>query len=310
MLRAGVERTPIHPRRRNGIRPVPTLRHGRRRFTHHNARVRLHIARLPRATIETRERIGRAGKNDIGRAGLRRNVGALAAAYIVIPIAGPRAGRRERTARITRHTDSRVVLLCTADVIRHFVRRGHTIDLRSGVSLAGPCGAACHRYNRAAIVRFDHATRVARIDPEIVMIGVRRVYCPERLSAIRRLLDREVEDIHRVPVLRVGGESHEIEGALPEVAVRVHERPRRTGIIRPIQAAALSFDIRPHAAAVGATHRHCDFSEHAGWESGVVREFSPVVATVNRLEEPTPRPAAPEHPRATIHFPERRVENP
>ena len=70
--------------------------------------------------------------------------------------------------------DGAVVLLRAANVIRNVNGRGYVVKLRGRILLAGPGFTAVDRNIRAAVVRVDHALRIVRRDPQIVLIAVPR----------------------------------------------------------------------------------------------------------------------------------------
>src|SRR5260370_42547484 len=89
----------------------------------------------------------------------------------------PVAGRRDWMVQVARpmagNANAGVVLLCAADVIRNVLGRGDVIQLRGRETLRRPGASAVSGNRTAAIVAIDHALRIARVDPQIVMIGMR-----------------------------------------------------------------------------------------------------------------------------------------
>src|SRR6185436_18259745 len=109
--------------------------------THRIVRVRVDVAKLSGALIETRRQTTvRPGEHDIRIFRRRRNPARLTATDVV-PIA------RADTAfsRATRDAYSRVVLLRAVDVVRKIVVERDAIKLRRGLVLFGPSPAAVIR---------------------------------------------------------------------------------------------------------------------------------------------------------------------
>ena len=201
---------------------------------------------LAGAAVDPRQQAAvAAGVEDVGVFGIRRDVAALAAADVV-----------ELAAAGARHAGGAVVLLRAADVIRH-VRGGEdVVELRGRKVLVGPGLAAVDRDVGAAVVALDHAAcgRSGAIHRSwLSPCGTRMLL--QRLAAVGRLIERHVEDVDRVLRLRVGVDARVVEGALPDVAVVVHQLPRRARVVRQEHAAVLRLDDRVDAIGVGAGDR-------------------------------------------------------
>src|SRR5208282_5960779 len=88
----------------------------------------------------------------------------------------PIAGENCAVVAARADADGRVVLLRAVDAVLKIVVGGDVVELRGGlVVLRGPVFAAVDADGGAAVVAVDHAIRVVGIDPESVMIAVRRV---------------------------------------------------------------------------------------------------------------------------------------
>ncbi len=105
------------------------------------------------------------------------------------------------------------------------------------VVLRRPALAAIDRDRRAAIVRVDHAIRILRIDPEAVMIAMRRGQKVERLATVGGTEQAGVQHVNRIRTLRVGKNMREVPRTLRESLVIVDARPGFATIVGAIQAA-------------------------------------------------------------------------
>ena len=253
VLRPDIQGAGIAPRRGKRIRPVPSLGHDRRWFSHDGAWIGLHIAEVATATVESREGIGGSRVEKIGLSRHRGDVGALATSHRVEPITGWRPRRRKRFAA-TRNAHRGVVLLGATDVIGHFIGRGHAIKLRRGILLPAPSGPTVDSNDATAVVRLHHATRIGWIDPQVVMIGVGRANGSERTATIGGSLQLEAQYVDRFAVLRVGDHTEEVEGSLPQVAMRVDALPRSAPVIGAMQSSVVRLDVRPQSATVCTAH--------------------------------------------------------
>ncbi len=146
---------------------------------------------------------------------MRRDVAALSAADGV----GRSAAAPTASGGGARNADGGVVLLGAADVIRDVARRGHVVELRGRVFLAGPRLAAILRYVGAAVVALHHAQRVGGVDPEIVIVAVRCGQSAVGFSAVGGAVEARIQDVHRVLHLRVGIDARVVESALPQATV-------------------------------------------------------------------------------------------
>ena len=118
----------------------------------------------------------RAGIDDVGIARIGRDVAALAAAHFVPVLAGDDA-----VVGPAGDGDGGVVLLRAVDAVGPLVVGGDVIELRGGlVVLLGPGLAAVDGDGDAAVVAVDQALRIGGIDPQAVMIAVRRGQQVER----------------------------------------------------------------------------------------------------------------------------------
>src|SRR5205814_6348425 len=73
---------------------------------------------------------------------------------------------------------------------------------------------------------------------------------------------------------------------------RVHQVPRRPGVVRAVESAALVFDERVHTVRVGARDGDADFADQAPGQTRVAGDLGPGLAAVRRFEEAAARSAA------------------
>src|SRR5207247_5589041 len=111
------------------------------------------------------------------------------------------------------------------------------------------------------------------------------------------------EAVDDVLVLRIGEDVRVIEGALPQLAIVVRLRPRRSAIVRAEYAAVVVLDERVHAAAVGAGNGHANPADNAGRQAGIARDLGPRIAAVGRFEQAAARSAARHLPGDAVRLP-------
>src|SRR5207247_6709240 len=137
-----------------------------------------------------------------------------------------------------------------------------------------------------AVVAEDDVLRVARIDPEVVMVAVRALAdLRERPAAVCRSERARVQRVDDVPVVRIGEDVRVVESALTDIAARVHQLPRRARICGGEEAPVLGLDQRVHTVRVGARDGDADLADHALRQARVARDLAPGVAAVGRLEQ-------------------------
>ena len=231
VLGAGVEGVGLLRRKDDGERPVPAFVHGRRRLAHDDIRVRKDVAHAFGLPIETRQTIRLSREENALFFRMHRDIAHLAAGHGVIvriPVL-----RRKPEVRTGAAGDAygRIVLLRAAHMVREVVGCRDAIDLRRPIVLLAPVPAAIDRNAAAAVIGDDHAIRVRRIDPEIVNIHVTGAHGRKRLAAVRGLFKLEAQDKDLVPVLRVRPHLHEVERALPKLAVTVNMLPGLAAVV-------------------------------------------------------------------------------
>ena len=106
------------------------------------------------------------------------------------------------------------------------------IELRGGLVVLGCPGLAAIGGNGgAAVIAIDHALRIIRINPQAVVIAMRRGQQIKGASAIGRAEHSGVEHIKRVERFRIGKDMGEVPGPLADAAIFTHANPILTAII-------------------------------------------------------------------------------
>src|SRR5205085_10156508 len=162
-------------------------------MAHRVVRPRIHVARQLRAHVLPREEIAVAPRvHNIGIVGARGDPAGLATTRL-LPIADIYG-----TATLAAWpAECGVVLLRAADVIREMIGRDDVIHLRRRVVLLRPRLATVDRDLAAAVIRFDHATRILWVDPEILRIAMTHAADgTEGLSAVSGFLEGHVVHVH------------------------------------------------------------------------------------------------------------------
>ena len=252
-------------------------------------------ARLADAVVVPEQRVAAArraadcpGEDDVRVLGVDGDVPALRAPHRVA--VGPRNRPRVRAAR---HADRAVVLLGGVDPVGKLVVGGEVVELRRELVVDRRPGlAAVERHARPAVVALDHPLRVARVDPQLVVVAVRRGYPHEGLAPVRRLPHVQVQHVAGVRVLRVGVYVGVVPRPLQQVAVVVDVLPRIAAVVRPVQPPLLGLDDRPDPPRLGGRGSDADPPLGAFRQSLVAGDVGPGVAPVRRLVETAVRPAA------------------
>src|SRR5260370_7337466 len=93
------------------------------------------------------------------------------------------------------------------------------------VHLCGPVLAAVDGNGCAAVIAVDEAIRIVGIDPETVMVAVRRIEAFECLAAVVRTVQAGVADLDLVQILAVVPTVGEIPDALAATLIVVDQGP-------------------------------------------------------------------------------------
>ena len=208
--------------------------------------------------------------------------------------------------------DRRVVLLRGVEPVGRLVVGGHMVHLRRRlIEQTRPRAAAVEAHRAAAVAPVDHPQGIRGVDPQVVVIRVRREHALEGFAAVRRFPEEDVEDEDRVLIAGAGDDVVVVPRTLEEVGVLVHADPRLPRVIGaedPLLPAR-RVDDRPQAIGVPWRDGDPDPSLEAGRETGVVGQFGPGVAAVRALEESGAGARAAEAPGEAPQFQERRVQD-
>ncbi len=189
-----------------------------------------------------------------------------------------------------------IVLLGAAHAVREVVRGLDVIELRRRHVLVGPGLASVEGDIGTAIVRFDQTIGVVGRDPQVVIVAMRIDHVAERDPAVRGLEEVDLRRPHGVRILGVGKDLRVVPGPLPQLVVRVHVLPGGAAVVRPVHAARVRLDERPHPRRLGWRDRDPDVAPQPGGETRILGDFGPVLGCVGGLEQPAPRPARHQRP--------------
>ena len=294
VLRADVDDPRVGRRHDDRKRPLEPLGDVGGRIAHRIVRVGIDLPLLAGALVLPGDQAAvAAGVEDVRVARVARDVPALAATHRVEHLVRAAAGSaRSALGRDAGHARGAVVLLGAADVIRDVLGRDHVVELRRRHQLLRPRLAAVDRDGAAAVVGLDHPVRIGRCDPHVVVVAVRHVAGLPRLARVRRLVDVDVQHPDGVLHLGIGIHPRVVERPLTEIAALVHLLPVRPRVVRHEEAAVLRLDLGIQARRVRAGDREPDLAEHALRQTGIARDFGPVIAAVSRLEDAAARAAA------------------
>src|SRR5258705_8603913 len=109
---------------------------------------------------------------------------------------------------LTRNNQSRIVLLCSIQLVRELIVRPNAVDFCGWlVHLCRPRPAAIRGDVCASIIRLNHDLAVVRIDPNVVIISVWSSKRKKSLSTINRLEESLGSSIDDLRIRRIYSES-------------------------------------------------------------------------------------------------------
>src|SRR5215831_4552230 len=146
------------------------------------------------------------------------------------------------------------------------------------------------------------------IDPQSMVIAVRRANGFKTLSTIGRARDTGVENIHRVRILWIRKNMMEIPGTLREPVIRIDEMPAFASILAAVDAALFRFNDRVDTVPIRARYRYPDAPQYTARQS-VTFETLPSRAIIAGAIQTASRAAADHRPRRALRFPERGEQN-
>src|SRR5262249_26856840 len=129
------------------------------------------------------------------------------------------------------------------------------------------------------VVALDHAARVLRVYPEVVIVAVGNGNVVEGLAAVMRAEELDVEHPDGLRILWVGDDVHVVPGTLAQLALLAKPLPGG--------AAVVGLDDGVDAAGARGGGTDADLAKDAFGQSLVVREVGPGVAAVGGLPEAT-----------------------
>ena len=217
-------------------------------------------------------------------------------------------GPRER--RHVVHGHRGVVLLRADEPVREFVVDVDHVELGGGlIEDRRPALRAVLRHIRAAVARLDQDLRVVRIDPDDVVVAVRRGDGRPRLAAVGRMVQPELRHPHVVLVFRI--DEHFVEVKRPRAQrLRVAlQRPRQATVGRTIQPAlrALRFHLHVDDLRIRLRDVHPYLSDQIVGQA--VAHVRPVIAAVGCLVHAAfaGRAAADDRPGLALRSPRARI---
>ena len=210
----------------------------------------------------------------------------------------------------TSDTNRRVILLRAVDAVREVVVSRDPIELRRRlVLISRPCGTAVVRHLSAAIVSDQHAFGILRINPQVVVVAVRRSNGREVRTAIVGTPEADVQHIHFVNVVRPGVDPGVVPGSLTQVAIFVHASPGFSRIVTAEQTAVSRLNDCPNAVRIDRRDSNATNSDSALRQTAVLCNFLPRRPAVGTLPQPGTFSTTFQAVRSSKHLPCRCVKH-
>src|SRR5205814_1659694 len=147
-------------------------------------------------------------------------------------------------------------------------------EARIGSDLALLAGAAIESREERSLVRAGeedvHVLRVGR--------DVARLAAADRVERLDAAAASASAAAPQAVVARIGDDVRVVERALTDISSRIHQLPRRAGIVGAEEAAVFVLDQRVDAVRVGARDGDADLADHALRQAWVARDLAPGVA--------------------------------
>src|SRR5581483_592465 len=172
------------------------------------------------------------------------------------------------------------------------------------IVLLSPGRPAIHRDRRPAVVAVDQAARIARIDPERMMIPVWGGQQLEVLATVGGAEGTGVEHVDGIACDRVGEDVRVVPGPLAKAVVLVDAAPVGTAVIRAEDTALLRFDRCIDALAVCPRDGDADAAQR-GSRKPMALDLLPGQAVIRGAIQAGARATAGEAPRLAPHLPQR-----
>ena len=309
VVAAGVEHAAVMRREHDRIGPGEAVFQVLRRHAGGFFRPDIHQLNLVGPPVIALQRARAAGAgahgaaiDDVGILRMHRDEAALAGARIAaIPqrdrAPHPGAGRADR----------RVVLLRAIDAVRILVVDVDPVELPGQLVVdRRPGFAAVERHAGAAVIALHHPLRVGGVDPQVVVVAMRRHDLSEAAAAVGGLPHAQVGHVDRVGMAGIGEHMRVVPGPVHQVAVRGHLHPARPVILRAVQPGLLPLGLhqRPHPPGPHRRNGDADLAQHAVRQAGIARDLLPGVAAIGGAEQPAARPAAGDVPEIAPRLPE------
>ena len=246
-----------------------------------------------------------AGVDDVGVVGAHLDVAALGVAdRVAFGIAD------DAPVRTAGYGDRGVVLLRAVHSVWEPGIGGEVVELRGRLVVdRGPGVAAVERHAGAAVVALDHAVRVGRVDPQVVVVAVRGRHRGEGVAGVGGLPRLQVQHPHGVGVPRIGEHVVVVPGALAQLALGARHLPVGAAVLGTEQRTLLRLDDGPHPSRPGRGAGDADAALDALRQAGIVADLGPGVAAVGGLEDAASGPARLQDPGPADHLPQRRVQD-
>ena len=261
---------------------------------------------LAAAVVVPQQRAAGVGRvDDVGIGRLDGDLAALGQADGVAVLPGDDA-----LDRAAGDADGAVVLLRAVDAVRRLVVGDDRVELGGGLvvygapGLAGVVGDA-----RAAVVALDHAARVGRVDPEVVLVGVGHVDLLEGRAAVGRPERLGGKDVHGVWVHRVGEHVGVVPGPAAHVLGVVQLLPRLAAVVGTEEPAVRGLDEGPYPARPGRGYGDAYAPNDALWQAGPAGYLVPCIAAVGGAVESAAGAAAVHGPEGAPGLPHGGVED-
>ena len=277
----------------------------------------VHQPDLPRAVVVALQRAGasgagahRAAVDDVGVGGVDGDEAALARARV-----GAVAQRDGAPLGGRGHADGGVVLLRAVHPVGVLVVHVQAVELRGQLVVDGRPGLpAVERHAGAAVVALDHALRVLRVDPQVVVVAVRGGHFAEAHPAVGGLPHLQVGDVDRVGVAGVGEHMGVVPGPVHQVPVSAHLRPMLAVVVAAVQTGGLTLGLHqgPHAPGAGGRGADAVLAQQAlrtPRQAAAAGELLPGVAPVGGAPQPAARAAAVQVPEAAPRRPAAGVQD-
>ncbi len=153
------------------------------------------------------------------------------------------------------------VLAVPVDVVRNLIVHVDVVHLRDGQLDPAPALATVRRDRDPLVVADDHAARVHRVDPHVVVVSAPRAEALDGLAAILGHVKTGGREVDFVGVVRRDDDPGVVERPIEQGVVAVDERPGSAGVIRSPEPLGGSFDEGVDAVRVARGHGQPDLAD-------------------------------------------------